>query len=298
MQRRQNQSMHSISLWVFLFVCLFSFGFCLSSCCVLWWLSRRTSSYFPLHTHYFILFITQTQSLPLCHTYNNTRTHPHTTQTTQTSRPPRTMQRQQGEEGAAGASEDSSSGRAKTENIWDEANFVLFDLDMKKVDVATVDKALSQSRLKGPMALIEMRMFAAEAAGANRRDMVAYLIEQRKVPVNTVTDEEWWMIETESECKTELERKGKQSAHTTPLYRALLGGSQEMITYLLDRMDKREVDTRTAEGCTCLMVAAREGDLEAVKRLVLEFDARIGVVSSATLHKRRFALPSVQGRSQ
>lgn len=176
------------------------------------------------------------------------------------------MQWQQ-EEGAARASEDSSSGRGKTKTSTTGGEFALLKLDMKKVDVATVDKVVEKSTLCGALWHLHTRVHGASmAAAANRLDLVAYFIEQRKVPVNTVTEEERCIY---------------PDLLVTPLCTAIIKGRREIMNYLLDRMDKREVDTRVSNKGTCLMLAAQMGEHQVVKRLVLEFGADIDLLDAA-----------------
>lgn len=49
----------------------------------------------------------------------------------------------------------------------------------------------------------------------------------------------------------------------------------DVTSYLLDRMDKKEVDTRGPEGYTCLLMAVMSRQSEAMKRLVHEFHAAV-----------------------
>ena len=133
-----------------------------------------------------------------------------------------------------------------------DEDLALLKLDMKKVDVATVEKAVENSTLWR----LHMRVHgAATAAAANRLDLVAYFIEQLKVPVNTVPEEERCIY---PDFTGYMNRKDLVAA--TPLHSALIRGSREMINYLLDRVDKREGDTRVFNEGTCLMVAAERGE--------------------------------------
>lgn len=87
--------------------------------------------------------------------------------------------------------------------------------------------------------------------------------------MNTITEEELCLIHTEG-----LIGVDEQRVTITPLCVTIAVNSLEATTYL-NRMDKREVDTRIGSKCTCLMMAASKGNLSAVKRLILEFGADV-----------------------
>ena len=95
----------------------------------------------------------------------------------------------------------------------------------------------SCSTLEGPAARVEMRVFGAQKGiDENRLDVLKFFIEECKVPVNTLTEV----------LKSSLELKKHIS--WTPLAYALYHcpGNKKAVTYLLDRLDKKEV-THTYE---------------------------------------------------
>lgn len=117
------------------------------------------------------------------------------------------MEQQQGEEGAAaGASEESISTRGGDKNSKEATleDFVLLDLDLDQLDLETLERALANSPLRaleGPkvrlQALVELRLFAASLPKTERLDLLTYIIEERKLPVNTITEEERCYLESE-----------------------------------------------------------------------------------------------------
>ena len=78
-----------------------------------------------------------------------------------------------------------------------------------------------------------------------RLALVKHFIEERGIPVNTITADEMQFLVG---CETDKDSVMLQ----TPLFSALESNEQEMINYLLDHMEKEEVDNAFFGGTTAL----------------------------------------------
>lgn len=147
----------------------------------------------------------------------------------------------------------------------------LLNTDEDKMADLTIEEVMKKaSRGAGVESLIDLRVGgAARAATMGRLDLLQHFIEKENVPVNTITPAERNLIEAMPDADEEL----KRIMLFTPLICALEQCNDkerrdEMISYLLDRLKKEELETRDLVGKNCLILAASAGKLKAVKRLV------------------------------
>jgi ankyrin repeat protein len=122
---------------------------------------------------------------------------------------------------------------------------------------------------EGIHGLIDLRAWgAARAANIGRLDLVTYFIEERGVRVSSFTEEEEELLAEEYDGSNK-----EDLSWGLPLQGALMTRQEEIVDYLMARMQKEEVDTHGYRGGTSLIVAARASNLNAVKRLVESFGA-------------------------
>lgn len=115
---------------------------------------------------------------------------------------------------------------------------------------------------EGTHMLVARRVVASRAAMSGRLSLLRHFIEEMNLAVNTITPEEAALIE--EQC----DRIHWVVMLTTPFSLALCGHQKEVANYLMDRMKREEVDTRDGCGRTCLMMASRENNPQAVRRLL------------------------------
>jgi hypothetical protein len=110
-------------------------------------------------------------------------------------------QQEEGEEAvgaaaAAAAAVDNSSDSGKSKGLSLD-DFLLAKLKMRDTNVAAIKKVLEESTLKGPVARVEMRVFGAlRAIDADRLDLLDFFLDECKVAVNTLSEDETCCIES------------------------------------------------------------------------------------------------------
>lgn len=142
----------------------------------------------------------------------------------------------------------------------------------EEMEHLTIEEIMGRARKgRGPDALIDLRVGgASRAACVGRLDLLQYFIETQNVPVNTITE-----AERDFFAETKLERARKILMYTLLSCAIELSYDccdeeriDEMVTYLLERNKKEELETRLWLGRSCLMVAAIENNFKAVRKLV------------------------------
>jgi ankyrin repeat protein len=145
------------------------------------------------------------------------------------------------------------------------------------------EASLEQIRMyhipSGLPGVVQLRHFGAAAAEEGRLDVVRFFVEERGCPINTITrEEEEYMLNSEKDGEEHMrttplfrslhEEIGEEHMRTTPLFGSLTNCHEEIAMYLIDRLQKEEIDTQGPRNQTCLHIAAKSGMLKAVRRLV------------------------------
>lgn len=116
-------------------------------------------------------------------------------------------------------------------------------------DTISVEEVRKLVVKEGVAGIVDLRVRRATYATLiNRIDLLTYFIEERRVCVNDFTEEE----EEYFAARTEVDEK-RDVLRLLPLQSALMGGHEESADYLMDYMQKEEVNTLGIEDRTALM---------------------------------------------
>ena len=129
----------------------------------------------------------------------------------------------------------------------------------------TVEQVVSWSTSEGPEGLVALRLAAAKAAMVGRLDLMPYFIEEKNVPVHTITAEEEALLDAHYSDYSDLE---KWLLRYMPLFVAIDFGEKQVVNYLLKWVKKEEVETRDCLGRACLIPAVQIANLHAVQHLL------------------------------
>lgn len=109
----------------------------------------------------------------------------------------------------------------------------------------------------------ELRLRAAQAVAVGKLSAVRYFVEEKNVPITSITLEEQRLID-----RYHQEKRVVLALRYTLLSLAVGLVQEEVANYLMGRVKKEELDARDNLGFTCLMSAAYTDNLHAACRLL------------------------------